>query len=312
MNNLLSSNNLFHFTRKVETIKLILEGGFRFSLLKEHIIDANNPHPIFGISYCDIPFENTSSHRKCYGNYAIVLRKDWGIRNGISPVRYIHHNSPGASQGYLKMKAITNHFKWKQSDSKVEYSIAYLLMLQSFHDSGTQNLDYTRDIDSSEAAKHRSEFVSMNKFLVENNRDYAYQFALYLRLLQYRITELENELSIRNYYVRNYKENFICPIDGEIQDKILYDEREWRAVKAFGYTEATIGETYKEVSEYVSQGFLPANFNLSFSEGDVLAVIVEDNDGAEYLFKEISDQNSFISKTRLRNIIVPMDKYRDG
>lgn len=46
------------------------------------------------VCFCDIPLSQVSTHMDHYGSYGIGLSKTWGISKGISPVIYIHENSP--------------------------------------------------------------------------------------------------------------------------------------------------------------------------------------------------------------------------
>lgn len=78
MNQRLSSDNLYHFTQDSNTIIKILETGFRYSLCNESIPNKSIHKNIFNISFCDIKFEDSETHRKYYGDNAIVLSKDWG------------------------------------------------------------------------------------------------------------------------------------------------------------------------------------------------------------------------------------------
>jgi hypothetical protein len=102
----LSSNTLFHFTNTAENLINILSSGFspRFCLEQfgsKHLIMGKNTNneeqdweeaiPI--TCFCDLPISHISSHLEFYGSYGIGLSKNWGIKNGLSPLTYIHKNS---------------------------------------------------------------------------------------------------------------------------------------------------------------------------------------------------------------------------
>jgi hypothetical protein len=110
----LSTNTLFHFTRTIDNIENILQKVFHpnFSLEDFNIINQNrskNPKLEFAIpmvSFCDIPLSQVSVHLSFYGNYGIGLRKEWGMKHGITPVLYTYKKSRLARQLSSMAKAI--------------------------------------------------------------------------------------------------------------------------------------------------------------------------------------------------------------
>lgn len=108
MNNI-NASSLFHFTKKFDTLKLIIKNGLRYSYAYEkypkEIISAYlNPFysknickangvGIPMISFCDIPITRAEQHIKKYGRYMIGFNKDnftYALRNVINPVIYVH------------------------------------------------------------------------------------------------------------------------------------------------------------------------------------------------------------------------------
>lgn len=105
----LSSNTLFHFTNNAENLINILTSGFspRFCLeqfgtnqflfgdkIKEGKKTDMEWEEAIPIScFCDLPISHISSHLEFYGSYGIGLTKNWGIKNGLTPLTYIHENS---------------------------------------------------------------------------------------------------------------------------------------------------------------------------------------------------------------------------
>jgi Protein of unknown function (DUF2743). len=96
----ISANTLFHFTKKRETLVSILENTFYPRYCWENIstIEQNNQatFPDFAVpivSFCDIPLSQVGDHVKTYGNFAIGLKKEWGVKNGLNPVFYIEPKS---------------------------------------------------------------------------------------------------------------------------------------------------------------------------------------------------------------------------
>ena len=100
MSSNLSSNTLFHYTRRFDNFKKILNDGFRpnyslenFEFLFEEDTNIANHHFIPMVCFCDIPISSAKEHIKNYGNYAIGLSRKWGEDNGLNPVMYISRNS---------------------------------------------------------------------------------------------------------------------------------------------------------------------------------------------------------------------------
>lgn len=104
----LSSNSLFHFTDKAENLIDILIEGFkpRFCLeqfgtndilfgtkTKDLMENIDWEEAIPMTCFCDIPISHIASHLDFYGSYGIGLSKSWGIKNGLTPVTYVHENS---------------------------------------------------------------------------------------------------------------------------------------------------------------------------------------------------------------------------
>lgn len=113
----LSSMSLFHFTREYNYLIGILKDGFRVSYCNEvhfaDFIDYNHDNfspnitenvqgskgPIGQtlhipmVCFCDMPLSRSNEHAQKYGNYAIGLTKEWGIKNALNPVFYVARNS---------------------------------------------------------------------------------------------------------------------------------------------------------------------------------------------------------------------------
>lgn len=96
----ISADTLFHFTNSIQNLIGILTNEFypRYS-----IEDWSMLHQINGVlddeiaipmvSFCDIPLSKIKNHVSFYGEYALGLKKEWGIKNGITPILYCHDNS---------------------------------------------------------------------------------------------------------------------------------------------------------------------------------------------------------------------------
>lgn len=97
-----SANTLFHFTsqRALEGIlkSLCFWPNYSQEYFKE-ILPRNSPYvkcyvPL--VSFCDLTISQISGlsrHTNDFGKYGVGLKKDWGEKNGITPVVYVHKRS---------------------------------------------------------------------------------------------------------------------------------------------------------------------------------------------------------------------------
>ncbi|MDT3387859.1 MAG: hypothetical protein LIR46_08890 [Bacteroidota bacterium] len=91
----ISANTLFHFTRDIETLLSILKSKFYPRLcLEQRILPKSDLRlAIPMVCFCDIPLSQISEHSLKYGEYAIGIKKDWAINQGVSPILYVHDKS---------------------------------------------------------------------------------------------------------------------------------------------------------------------------------------------------------------------------
>ena len=91
----LSSNSLIHFANNIEAIKGILETDFNISYCRERVTlgGKSQEFHVPMVSFCDIPLSEIKEHIHKYGNYAIGMTKDWGMRQGLNPVLYMAQTS---------------------------------------------------------------------------------------------------------------------------------------------------------------------------------------------------------------------------
>lgn len=92
----ISDENLFHFTKSFENLVSILKNGLIPNYCLENWLTLDNYLEHIGIPmvcFSDIPRKFIEPHKNKYGPYGISISKDRGIKNGITPVAYIHKNS---------------------------------------------------------------------------------------------------------------------------------------------------------------------------------------------------------------------------
>lgn len=91
----LSSNILWHQTKRDAFFKILRTKEFLYSYSMEKVfpIGENQGLAIPMISMSDFPFSEIANNKWAYGDYAIGLTREWGIRNGFSPVLYCNKES---------------------------------------------------------------------------------------------------------------------------------------------------------------------------------------------------------------------------
>lgn len=88
----LSSNTLWHQTKKGFLERILKERRFTFSYSKETLPNSEIiAFPM--ISFCDLPFSEFADYITKYGGYSIGLSKEWGMKNGFNPVWYCNYES---------------------------------------------------------------------------------------------------------------------------------------------------------------------------------------------------------------------------
>lgn len=103
-----SANTLFHFTSQKSLRDILLSSKFFPSFSEEHFenvvpkkLDSHSILYVPLVSFCDltiIQLARDSKHTKYYDKYGVGLKKEWGNKNKISPVTYVHKNSPSANK----------------------------------------------------------------------------------------------------------------------------------------------------------------------------------------------------------------------
>ncbi|NUO78776.1 hypothetical protein HUU05_01765 [candidate division KSB1 bacterium] len=215
---------------------------------------------------------------ECYGNYALVLKKEWGARIGVSPICYVHPNSVGMTYDYIKSHLLYRQLREIPSspDNEIATLAMNYLMMSSLIDSGDYDYETLDDFNKADPAAldkmelWESEFKRYFAELKKHNLNvyftkFMFSFAL-------RLNELHHELESRDSFLRAYEGEFVCPASGKKSNKISYDEKEWRAIKYIDTTDLAKVPHLRD--EARSNRYLPESFNLKFSDDDVVAIIV--------------------------------------
>jgi len=232
------------------------------------------------------------------------LTKEWGKKNGISPVRYIHENSPGILPNYIKSKNRFREIRQRAGDDPdtvvMDYSIFSLLLdasklhFDSLDEDVANNNDLMNDMEILE-----KEFLSLFGNLKPLGQDLV--LAKYFCSLVNRIHELHNELERRDSYMRVYSEDFTHPATMKtIPNKILYDEKEWRSIKFADKT---------DYDDAVAQKFLQPKYNLSFGDNDVLAILLKDQATLDLVKDYLTNNKTLLDPTTTISKLAIIDEY---
>ena len=90
-----SSPNLYHYTKTFSNLDSIIRGGhfeIHYVLETFFFIAPNLQYRIPMVCFTDLPQGARTRHRKRYGDYGIVLKKEWAKNQGICPVIYCKTN----------------------------------------------------------------------------------------------------------------------------------------------------------------------------------------------------------------------------
>jgi hypothetical protein len=121
----ISSNSLFHFTKKREHLINILTKTFipRYSFeevkLSNVLKKANFENAIPMVCFCDISLSQINKHIKTYGQYGIGMTKEWGIKNKLNPIIYINPDS-NISESLNKMAENINQVYEEQKTDSID------------------------------------------------------------------------------------------------------------------------------------------------------------------------------------------------
>ena len=129
-----SSNVLFHFTKSMDNLKSILKNGFFPHYCLEYTLNpvdrkaaAEGRPPMRAVPmvcFCDLPLSLIRNHLKEYGNFGIGLDKEWGVKNGVTPVLYTHRRAQ-TRQPVLRLTAKAAKANDKTAASDLRLLAAY-------------------------------------------------------------------------------------------------------------------------------------------------------------------------------------------
>ena len=294
MSTKLSSDTLFHYTKRFKALLKVLKEGFRpnhsienFDFLINDNSKSKSNYFIPMVCFCDIPISSTKNHIKKYGRYAIGLSKEWGKINGLNPVMYISENS----KVIRNFKFVYNNYN--DLMKKIEEEKNELLKLKYEDIDKNTIVNYSEKngikITKNNFEKTYSKFVRQcfsEDFLLgysQSLNDFYNNLLYPDNIVKQRIHKLLLITKIAVKYIL-----YIKPYTNTSETVKYYDEKEWRYVP-------DIPQEFIQCSTFDENG-IPnhKNFNspiikrqkellnrgikiLKFNSSDLRYIIVKDN-----------------------------------
>lgn len=211
-----SANALFHYTKSIDNLNGIIENGFEHRHVQEDLplrgfresFFSKFPGVIeyrFGwelVCFCDIPLSNIGDHIDQYGKYCIAMEKEWGISRGVTPVRYVHYDTPDLQDDKFMLS-----FMNKISRIEGAYNMIHMI---------ARMLTDAKEIDG----------FGQNDFDVLPEK-----IQRILHHLDIELSGLLELIFLSGGYLRTYKGKWRDRRTGEMCEKLFYEEREWRSLK---------------------------------------------------------------------------------
>jgi len=308
----LSSDYLFHYKQSFSVFQSILKDGFRHNLWDESLPYKESSQYNYICSFCDIRPKDAEYHRECYGSYAIALTKEWGIKNGISPVRYVHEGSRGVSQKYIELKNLFRRAKGTGNDDYLTVMCDYLIASMVYEKDLLQNGDVKLSLSRKpelvkEMLKAESSIDQLLNAMKQTGK--GDELIQILVVLFSRINALQDELENRDSYMRAYSEDFTPSHGVTIENKILYDEHEWRSVKYVIPNERDNGR--QEYLKALKNRYLSPKYNLKFDDEDVRYLVVDRDEDIKVLLDLVENDPRYqLSSKAVESKIMTFETLR--
>lgn len=293
MSSNLSSNTLFHYTKRYDNLIKILKKGLKPNHSIENydfLIDKKNEvgtlYFVPMVCFCDIPLSNTINHINKYGNYAIGLSNDWGKKNGLNPVMYIEQNSKISQE----FKIAFNNYNSFISEIEKEKDELLQIKFDDFSLTDFKNLSIKTgcEITKNNFKKQYQAFV---------NKCYSEYFLLGK---SYSLDKLYNDIYYKDNEIKKRIHNllmiskislkyilYLKPFSNPLGSIKYYDEKEWRyipnipqeLIKCYTVNDKNAKSEIELAPQEIDRHRELLNRNLSnlkFESSDVRYIIVKD------------------------------------
>jgi len=241
------------------------------------------------------------------------MTKEWSMKNCISPVCYVHQNSRGVTNDYIRLKNRFREIRKNANDDFDTIVLDYMIFSLLADDEKLKSESIAEDmlLDPSlkdEVTRLENEFCDYKSAL--DRHGMSNQFIRYIRTLSKRIIDLHNELEYRDSFMRIFQDDFECPSNKTlVKNKVLYDEREWRSIKYVA--DFDLKSNPDEYEGAIKNCFLPQRFNLKFNDDDLVAVLVESEKVRKKLIEFIKNESTLIPYKNAESKVVEICKFSE-
>ncbi len=215
----ISTQSLYHYTT-FEKLLGIIDNGFKYNNFEEDLPFTMPKGSFFSkfnetnliryyqhiasVCFCDLPLDRTDDHKNQYGQYCIGMSKEWAMKNGITPVRYIHKNFPDIQNEIYRMLTQYLPLYEEHNFNMIDFFAAFLK-------------DTDSDFDYSLYQKWLDECPADAKKILARINLYFFDV---IQLSLYSMG-----------FLRLYKGTWKDRVSQQDTERVFYNEREWRALK---------------------------------------------------------------------------------
>lgn len=296
MNKRLSSDYLYNYKWDYNSVKATVQYGFRHNGWEEEIPLTNSLQINFIVCFCDIMWKDNKVHMSWYGKNIFVMKKEWAKKNGITPLTYIHKDTPFFNNDqWLARKWLNRIIRGQTSVQQQLINVPSLASPQDFvlaleyaeQEINNQKIDKQFIINHGKDVVWHQNFITNLVAYLKTNKNSGSLFPL--------LNILFEELERRDSFLRIYDGMFNHPVAKRNEYKILYEEREWRSMK--------LAQKLSDIQYYPDgRMYLGSNYNLSFNDDDVEYIVLEHHKDREDLINLIKTGNTLLTEKSLNKI----------